>query len=166
MKDLELMLDLLEQKRTFFQHYEKEMETLPLLPVDELESCVQRGAIIIEKIKELDSKLGTLIQQNGPLARSAVDHECDRNQLSQELGMLYDASMGVKAVASRIIKNDDMVRERIAYERDHAMEKLKEINKRSSSVAGRYQRSTQTGVYGSAGSLPGQSPTGWQPKDV
>ena len=156
MKDLDQMLDLLEQKRNYFLHYEKEMETLPLLPVEELEPCVQRGAILIKKIEELDGKLNLLLQQNGPLAQSAASHDCDRGQLEPELAKLYDAAMGVKAVASRILKNDGMIRERITYERDQAMEKIKEINSRSASVAGRYQRSTQTGVDNPAPSWSGK----------
>ena len=147
MKELEQMLDLLEQKKSYFLHYEKEMESLPLLPVDELEDCIQRGEVIIKKIQELDGKLSQLAQQGGALARSAINNECDRGQLSPDLGRLYDASMGVKAVASRILKNDGMIRERIEYERDKAMESIKDINQRASSVAGRYQRTTQTGTF-------------------
>ena len=150
MKDLDQMLDLLDQKKVFFLHYEKEMEALPLLPVEELEPCVQRGAILIKKIEELDGKLSQLIQANGPLARSAVNHDCDRGQLDPELARLYDASLSVKAVANRILKNDDMIRQRISYERDKAMESIKEINTRSASVAGRYRQSAQTVLGGMA----------------
>ncbi|MCL1848382.1 MAG: hypothetical protein FWF83_01740 [Clostridiales bacterium] len=146
MKDLDQMLELLEGKKAYFLHYEKEMESMPLLPAEELDACVQRGAAIIKKIEELDGKLNLLLQQNGAMAASAVKHDCDRGQLPQELGMLYDASLGVKAVASRILQNDGMIRERIALERDKAMESIKEINQRASSVAGRYQRTTQAGA--------------------
>ena len=139
------MLELLEQKRMYFLHYEKEMEELPLLPAEEMEACLERGAVIIKKVEELDGRLNQLIQQNGSLAWSAVSHDCDRSQLTPELGKLYDASMGVKAVASRILKNDDMIRQRIAYEREQALDKIKEINSRADSVAGKYQRYTKTG---------------------
>ena len=150
MKDLERMLELLEQKRLHFLEYEKEMEDLPLLPVEEMEACVERGGVIIDKVKELDDRLNQLLQENGPLALSAVNHDCDRGQLDGALGKLYDVSLGVKAVASRILENDGMIRQRIEYERDLAMEKIKEINTQASSVAGRYQRSTETGARPSA----------------
>ena len=146
MKDLEQMLDLLEQKRVYFLHYEKEMDDLPLLPAEEMEPCVLRGAAIIKKIEELDSRLNQLLAQNGPLAISAANHECDRGQLTPELSKLYDASLSVKAIASRILKSDAMIRERIAIEKEKAMEKIIEINKQSSSVAGRYQRIASAGV--------------------
>jgi hypothetical protein len=148
MKDLERMLDLLEQKKAFFLHYQKEMEAMPFLPAEELEPCVQRGALIIQKIEELDGKLNQLIQQNGPLARMAVNHACDRGQLAPDLGKLYDASLNVKAVANGILKNDGLIRERLAYEREKALEDIKGINSRASSVASRYQQSAQTGVSG------------------
>ncbi|MCL2166466.1 MAG: hypothetical protein FWH49_04165 [Clostridiales bacterium] len=148
MKDLEQMLELLEQKRLYFLHYEKEMEALPLLPAEELDPCVQRGAILIKKIEELDGRLKQLAQQNGSLARSALYHDCDRGQLSADLGKLYDASMAVKAVASRILQNDATVRERIAYERDKALNSLREMSQHSSSVASKYRRSAQTGLSG------------------
>ena len=61
MKDLQQMLDLLEQKRNYLLHYEKEMETMPLLAVDELEDCIKRGDVIIEKLKELDGRLMQLV---------------------------------------------------------------------------------------------------------
>ena len=146
MIELEQMLELLDQKRVYFLHYEREMESMPLLPVDELEDCMQRGAVIIKQIEALDGKLGQLLAQNGAMAQSAVNNDCDRGQLSPEMGKLYDASMSVKAVASRILMNDGMIRERITYERDKALEGLKEVSKQSSSVAGKYQRTTQTGA--------------------
>ncbi len=146
MKDLELMLELLEQKKTYFLHYEKEMEALPLLATEELEPCLERGAKIIKRLEELELRLSQLIQQNGPLVRSALNHQCDRYQLSPELGKLYDASLSVKAVASRILQNDEMIRQRIAAEREKALENIKEINSRSHVVAGKYHRSMQTGV--------------------
>ena len=160
MKDLELMLDLLEQKRAFFLHYEREMEALPLLPAEELEACVQRGDALIKKIEELDGRLGQLLQQSGPLALSAANHSCDRGQLTPELGKLYDASMAVKAVAARILKSDAMIKERISYEKDLAMEKIKEVNQRADSVASKYQRSVQAGI--------GTAATGsvWQSREV
>lgn len=146
MKDLEQMLDLLEQKKVYFLHYEKEMEGLPLLAAEELEPCLQRGAKIIKKIEELDVRLKQLIQQGGSLVRTAVNHQCDRYQLNPELGKLYDASLSVKAVASRILQNDEMIRQRIALEREKALDNLKEINSRNHSVAGKYHRSMQTGA--------------------
>jgi hypothetical protein len=39
-----------------------------------------------------------------------------------------------------------MIRQRIAFERGQALEKIKEINTSSASVAGKYQRYTQTGA--------------------
>lgn len=157
MKDLEQMLDLMEQKRVYFLHYEKEMEDLPLLPAEEMEACLERGANLIKRIEELDGRLSRLIQQEGPLARSAANHECDRDQLTPELGKLYDASLNVKAVANRILRNDGLIRQRIAYEREQALEKIKEINSRSDSVAGKYQRYTRTG----SAPMPG-----WQGKEA
>ncbi|MCL1804916.1 MAG: hypothetical protein FWG28_02775 [Clostridiales bacterium] len=157
MRELEQMLDLLEQKRVYFLHYEREMEELPLLPTEEMEDCLERGASLIKKIEELDGRLNRLVQQEGPMALSAVNHECDRGQLSPDLGKLFDASMGVKAVANRILQNDGLIRQRIAYEREQALEKIKEINNRSDSVAGKYQRYTQTG----SAPMPG-----WQGKEV
>jgi len=157
MKNLEQMLDLLEQKRLFFLHYEREMEDLPLLPSEEMEACLERGANLIKRIEELDGRLGQLIQQEGPMARSAVNHECDRSQLTPDLGRLYDASMSVKAVANRILRNDELIRQRIAFEREQALDKIKELNSRSDSVAGKYQKYTQTGSR----PLPG-----WQGKEI
>ena len=158
MKDQQLILDLMEQKRVYFLHYEREMEELPLLPAEEMDSCVQRGAAILKKIQELDARLGQLIQQNGPLAISAANHECNRDQLPPELGKLFDASMSVKGVASRILKNGDMIRERIAFERGQALDKIVEINNSSASVAGKYQRYTQPGANRIA--------PAWQGKEV
>lgn len=146
MKDLEQILDLFEQKKIYFLHYEKEMENLPLLPAEEMESCLERGAVLIKRIEELEARLGPLIQQNGPLAISAANHDCDRRQLDPELGKIYDASLGAKSVANRIVENDGMIRQRIAYEREQALEKIKEINNSSASVAGRYSRYTQPGT--------------------
>ena len=157
MRDIEQMLELLGQKRMYFLHYEKEMEELAILPAEEMEACLERGATIIKRIEELDGRLNQLLQQEGPMALSAVNHECDRGQLTPDLGKLYDASLNVKAVASRIIQNDDMIRQRIAYERDQALEKIKEINSRSDSVAGKYHRYTRSG----SGALPG-----WQGKEA
>jgi hypothetical protein len=158
LKNLEQILDLIEQKRVYFLHYEREMEELPLLPVGEMDACVQRGAVILKKIQELDARLSPLILQNGALAISAVNHECDRSQLTPELGKLFDASMSVKGVASRILKNDDMIRQRIAFEREQALDRIKEINNSSASVAGKYQRYAQTGANMVA--------SAWQGKEV
>jgi len=146
MNDLPLMLELLDKKRVFFLLYEKEMEAIPLLSADELEACVERGGAIIEQIRALEARLEKLVRQNGPLAASVVNNECDRGALSPELGKLYDASLSVKAVASRIVKNDSLIRERLAYEREMALEGIKEVNKRAASVAGRYKQSARTGA--------------------
>ena len=149
MKDLDQILEILEQKKTFFLLYEKEMEALPLLATEELEPCVLRGAKIIEKIEELEAKLKRLIKQNGSLAISVVNHTCDRGQLTPELWLIYDASLAVKAVASRILQNNAMILQRIEMEKTKALENIKGLNSKSSSVAGKYQRSAQAGVRSS-----------------
>ena len=143
MKNMQQMLDLLEQKRTYLLHYEKELEALPLLPAQELEACVLRGELIVEKLKELDGKLGGLLRQNGAAAMSAVNHDCDRGQLDPELGRLYDAALEVKAVANRIVQNNSVIKERIALEREKALEGIRDVSKRSASVAGRYRQTTE-----------------------
>jgi len=140
------MLSLLEQKKTYLLHYEREMETLPLLPTEELEACIQRGDVLIEKLKELDERLVRLARENGAAVMSTLNHECDRGLIDADMGKLYDAALEVKAVANRIVNNDGVIRERINHEKEKAMEGIKDINAQSARVAGRYRQTTTTGT--------------------
>ena len=139
------LLALLAEKRERMLECEQATENLCACPAEELEGQVAKRQRALDRIASLDLEIRALAVGDGA-ARAALNHTCGRGELPDELAELYDASLAVKTVASRILRVEETVRLRLESERLRALEQLQKMNSSASVVAGRYHRSVQTGV--------------------
>lgn len=143
----ERLLALLMEKHEQMLACERATENLCACPADELEGLITVRQQTLDRSAELDLQIRALCVGDGA-ARAAVNHSCGRGELPDELASLYDASLAVKTVASRILRVEETVRLRLESERSRALEQLEKMNQSPSAVAARYHRSVQTGVPG------------------
>lgn len=137
------ILQLLAEKQQLFSEIEKMTEDLCAQQVDELVQCMEKRGELLEQIKVIDCK----IEKNcGEELRPVLHHACARGDLSQDLVKYYDAALAIKAIANRIIKNEDGVRLHLESEKQRIAKKLEELNHSGFSVANQYHRSVETGV--------------------
>lgn len=120
---------------------EYEDETLPLstCPIDDIDDYIEKRSAIMEKIvlqnkaiqNECDSEPTGLL-------KAAAFCSCDRSDLSEELREIFDAKLMVNAVLTRIISAEKQASERIAFERDELISKIKSMNQSANANAAKY----------------------------
>lgn len=139
------LLSLLEDKAELMRGCRQVTEEICVRPAEELGELVARRQSFLDRAEELDLEIRALCVGDGA-ARAAVNHTCGRGELPEELAALYDASLAVKAAARQVLRSEETARLRLERERKHALQRLEEMNKSGSAVAGRYGQSVQTGV--------------------
>lgn len=140
------ILGLLNRKRELLSIFET--VTASMLYEDDtqaLEASVAQRQEILDKAASLDRQIRQICQGNAELLQ-ALNHQCDRGNLPEDLAALYDASLAVKAVANRIQSCDAGVIEHMEMAREKLKDKIEEINSGGYAVASKYYRAAQTGV--------------------
>ena len=145
MKDYSTEMGLLAQKKQLFLELEAVTADMPLYQVEELAECMEERGRLLKKIEQIDEELRTRFASDEPL-HSALNNQCDREGLSPALRELYDASLGVKAVVNRIIKNESAITDHLEYEKQRITQKMEELNQSGGVVADKYYRSVQTAI--------------------
>ncbi len=68
------------------------------------------------------------------------------SSISNEQKELLEEALRIKAIANRVLKNEDSIRIRIENERDSMLKTIENLNHSSSTVAKSYMRSVETGI--------------------
>ncbi len=112
--------------------------------VEELENSMNRRQTLLNQLSAQDTQIREQCAGAEPLLR-AINHQANRGELSQELGQIYDASLAVKAVASRVSQADAAIVEHIELQRDALKTRIEEVNSGGYAVAKHYYKAAQTG---------------------
>ena len=137
--------NLLLAKQELFLEVERITNEIFDVSLDSINPLLETRGKVIEQVIFIDDKIKVLIGGDEYL-RSVLNCTCDMSDLSDELKELVEESLRAKAVANRIIKNEDSVRLRIENERDSMLDKIENLNQSSSTVAQSYKRSVETGI--------------------
>lgn len=146
------ILRLLSEKRDLFLEMEEVTSAMCFQQVEQIAESMDRRSRLVGRIDMLDATIRDLCAGR-ELVQACIHHTCDRDGLPQELGEVYDASMAVKAVVNRILRNDDAVKSHLEFEKQRVLQKVEEMNRSGTSVANQYYQSVKTAMPNPIGGL-------------
>ncbi len=142
------LLILLNQKKEIFLTFEQISENMAFLTAEDLPESVEQREYLLEKIAAIDAEMQPLLAGNEKL-QAVLNHNVAPDKLSAPLAKLYEASLGVKAIINRILKNSNFIREHMENEQERILMQMEDLNKSGAVVAERYHQSVSTGVASS-----------------
>lgn len=143
-KQTELMY-ILAEKRDLFLACERATEEMCICPTEEMETYTAQRQEHLERARAIDDRIKVLSEGDETL-QAALRNTCDRGGLPAHLSVVYDTALAVKAVANRILQNEEIVRQRIELEKERLLDKIYDINVSSSATAARYEKFVSLGV--------------------
>lgn len=144
MKNYDLVIDLLNEKREIFLEVEKLTNLMLISPIEELSEILEERGEFLQKAVLIENEINNKVSSD-ECARSILSNSGDMSNLPCDLEKLYESSMRIKAVINRINNLEVEVQERFESERDLILEKIESMNSSSNSVAGNYKRTVQMG---------------------
>ena len=144
---IEDVIGCLQKKTKLLSEVEKVTESMAVVPQEELLSCTERRGKLIDEIKLLDDKLREFASMNNDI-RSVLNNLCEKDDLTEELSKVYVEVLAVNAVLNRINSNDDVIKNRIEYEREKILNKIQAFNQGGEAATQRYYKSVHgTGSF-------------------
>ena len=134
------VIGCLQKKTKLLSEVEKITESMAVVPQEELLSCTEKRGELIDEIKLLDDKLREFAGMNNEV-RSVLNNICEKDDLTEELSKIYVEVLAVNAVLNRINSNDDVIKNRIEYEREKILNKIQAFNQGGEAATQRYYKS-------------------------
>ncbi len=145
MENNQQLMQLLCRKEELFSEVEKITNGIYEAPVDIINALLETRGNVLEQASEVSEKISALAEGNEYL-KSVLNCACDVSDLSGEAKELFEQALRIRAIANRILKNEDCVRQRIESERDSLLGKIETLNRSSKTVAESYKRSVETAL--------------------
>ena len=145
MKNNQELKQLLREKEMLFNEVERITNEIFEAPVDIINALLETRGSALEQVNIVNQKISPLIEGDENL-RSVLNCSCEISGLSGELKELFEQALRIRAIANRIIKNEDCIRQRIENERDSLLAKIETMNRSSKTVAESYKRSVETAL--------------------
>lgn len=145
MNNSQELKNLLLKKQELFLEVERITNEIFSAPIDLINSLLESRGKTIEQVILIDDKIKPFTEGNEPL-RSVLNCTCDMSNISGEQKELLEEALRIKAIANRVLKNEDSIRLRIENERDSLLKTIENLNHSSSTVAKSYMRSVETGI--------------------
>ena len=137
---VEDVIGCLQKKTELLSEVEKITESMAVVPQEELLTCTEKRGKLIDEIKLLDDKLREFASMNNEI-RSVLNNLCEKDDLTEELSKVYVEVLSVNAVLNRINSNDDVIKNRIEYEREKLLNKIQTFNQGGEAATQRYYKS-------------------------
>jgi hypothetical protein len=137
---VEDVIGCLQKKTELLSEVEKITESMAVVPQEELLTCTEKRGKLIDEIKLLDDKLREFASMNNEI-RSVLNNLCEKDDLTEELSKVYVEVLSVNAVLNRINSNDDVIKNRIEYEREKLFNKIQTFNQGGEAATQRYYKS-------------------------
>ncbi len=134
------VIGCLREKTKLLSEVEKITESMAVVPQEELLACTEKRGKLIDEIKLLDDKLREFAGMNNEI-RSVLNNVCEKDDLTEELSKVYVEVLSVNAVLNRINSNDDVIKNRIEYEREKILNKIQSFNQGGEAATQRYYKS-------------------------
>lgn len=136
---------LLEKKRQAFLAYEQEIDGIITGSTEEILEHGEAINRLVAKIDDINQRLHELCADNESLT-AAVRSSGMQGDLPEEYQEIFEKSMAVRSVISRIQNMEDQVMDRLGQERDGLMEKIKQTNQSNEARASKYYTTTTHGL--------------------
>jgi hypothetical protein len=137
---VEDVIGCLRVKTRLLSEVEKITELMAVVPQEELLTCTEKRGKLIDEIKLIDDKLREFAGMNNEI-RSVLNNFCVKSDLTEELSKVYVEVLSVNAVLNRINSNDDVIKNRIEYEREKILNKIQAFNQGGEAATQRYYKS-------------------------
>ena len=137
---VEDVIGCLQEKTRLLSEVEKITESMAVVPQEELLSCTEKRGKLVDEIKLLDDKLREFASMNNEV-RSVLNNTCEKSDLTEELSKIYVEVLSVNAVLNRINSNDDVIKNRIEYEKEKILNKIQTFNQGGEAATQKYYKS-------------------------
>ena len=134
------VIGCLREKTRLLSEVEKVTESMAVVPQEELLACTEKRGKLIDEIKLLDDKLREFAGMDNDI-RTVLNNACEKNDLTEDLSKVYVEVLSVNAVLNRINKNDDVIKNRIQYEKEKILNKIQAFNQGGEAATQRYYKS-------------------------
>ncbi len=136
------VLDMLAEKRETFLQLEEITGSLALQGADEIISSMKKRADLFETMRGLDKKISSEAADDRKL-RDALNNACNRADVEENLEEIFDLSLKIKAIANRLIKNENLVLEHFDSEKKSILQEIEKLNRSGTAAANRYYNTTK-----------------------
>ena len=134
------VIGCLREKTKLLSEVERITESMAVVPQEELLACTEKRGKLVDEIKLLDDKLREFAGMDNEI-RSVLNNVCEKDDLTEELSKVYVEVLSVNAVLNRINSNDDVIKNRIEYEREKILNKIQSFNQGGEAATQRYYKS-------------------------
>ena len=134
------VIGYLREKTEILSEIEKITDSMAVVPQEELLSCTEKRGELVNKIKIIDDKLREFAGMDNDV-RNVLNNSCEKDDLTPELSKIYIEVLAVNAVLNRINSNDDVIKNRIQYEKEKILNKIQTFNQGGEAATQRYYKS-------------------------
>lgn len=143
MTNAEKICGLYDEMREILEDYEKNTNSLLTCGVDEVLMFLEKRQVCADKIDVINNRILDLcsLDETG-MTKKASDNSCSRDELDEDLVIVFDARQSVNPIVNRVKKKDLQIIDRIAVEKEKLMRKIRENNKSNAAKASKYSTYT------------------------
>ena len=134
------VIGYLREKTALLSEIEKITDSMAVVPQEELLACTEKRGELVDKIKIIDDKLREFAGMDNDV-RNVLNNVCEKDDLKPELSKIYIEVLAVNAVLNRINSNDDVIKNRIQYEKEKILNKIQTFNQGGEAATQRYYKS-------------------------
>ena len=134
------VIGYLREKTALLSEIEKITDSMAVVPQEELLACTEKRGELVDKIKIIDDKLREFAGMDNDV-RNVLNNACEKDDLTPELSKIYIEVLSVNAVLNRINSNDDVIKNRIQYEKEKILNKIQTFNQSGEAATQRYYKS-------------------------
>ncbi len=134
------VIGYLREKTELLSEIEKITDSMAVVPQEELLACTEKRGELVDKIKIIDDKLREFAGMDNDV-RNVLNNACEKDDLTPELSKIYIEVLAVNAVLNRINSNDDVIKNRIQYEKEKILNKIQTFNQGGEAATQRYYKS-------------------------
>ena len=134
------VIGYLREKTEILSEIEKITDSMAVVPQEELLACTEKRGELVNKIKMIDDKLREFAGMDNDV-RNVLNNVCEKDDLTPELSKIYIEVLAVNAVLNRINSNDDVIKNRIQYEKEKILNKIQTFNQSGEAATQRYYKS-------------------------
>ena len=140
------VIGYLREKTKLLSEVERITDSMAVVPQEELLGCTEKRGKLVDEIKIIDDKLREFAGMDNDI-RSVLNNSCEKDDLTPELSKVYIEVLAVNAVLNRINSNDNVIKNRIEYEREKILNKIQVFNQGGEAATQRYYKS----IHGTGG---------------
>lgn len=140
MSQYDEVIGYLREKTKILSAVEEITVSMSVVPPEELLACTEKRGELVNEIKLIDDKLREIAAIDNDI-RAVLNNNCSKDDLTPELTKVFVEVLSVNAVLNRINQNDDVIKNRIEYEKEKLLNKIQTFNQGGEAATQRYYKS-------------------------